>query len=148
MKSKLIYAIKEWYRMETKNKNRRIGVRVSEEEYVRIKYNADKYQDGNIGEFLRQLAVYGQITVVQKPAKSNPKQAAIYDFIKEYRRVGTNYNQVVKTIHQQTVGRQMPELVAKSLERLAVHTDQLIALTKGIQELFANGDQDNQVHQD
>lgn len=135
--------------MESKNKTRRIEVRVTEQEYARIKYNADKYQDGNIGELLRQLAVYGQITVVQKPAKSNPKQAAVYDLIKEYRRVGTNYNQVVKSVHQQTVGRQMPELVAKNLERLAVHTDQLIALTKGIQNLFEeDGNQDNQVNQD
>lgn len=134
--------------METKNKTRRIEFRVTEEEYARIKYNADRYQEGNIGELLRQLAVYGQVTVVQKPAKSNPKQAAVYDFIKEYRKVGSNYNQAVRAINQQTTGRQMPEQVAKNLERLAVHTDQLIALTKGIQELFANGDQDNQVHQD
>lgn len=134
--------------METKNKTRRIEFRVTEEEYARIKYNADRYQDGNIGELLRQLAVYGQVTVVQKPAKSNPKQAAVYDFIKEYRKVGSNYNQAVRAINQQTSGRQMPEQVAKNLERLAVYTDQLIALTKGIQELFANGDQDNQVHQD
>ncbi len=134
--------------MEGKNKNRRIELRVSEEEYTRIKYNADKYQDGNVGEFIRQLAVYGQITVVQKPAKSNPKQAAVYDLIKEYRKVGTNYNQVVKTVHQQAAGRQMPELVAKNLERLAVHTDQLIALTKGIKTLFEDGNQDNQVHPD
>lgn len=135
--------------METRNKTRRIEVRVTEEEFARIKYNADKYQNGNVGELFRQLAVYGQITVVQKPAKSNPKLAAVYDMLKEYRKVGTNYNQVVKTIHQQAVGRQMSELVAKNLERLAVHTDQLIALTKGIKNLFEeDGDQDNQVHPD
>lgn len=134
--------------MKKERKSRRIEIRVSEEEYARIKYNADRYKDGNIGEFLRQLAVYGQITVVQKPAKSNPKQAAVYDLIKEYRRVGTNYNQVVKSVHQQAGGRKIPELVAKDLERLAEHTDQLIALTKGIQTLFEDGDQDNQVHPD
>ena len=134
--------------METKNKNRRIELRVNEEEFARIKHNADKYNDGNVGEFLRQLAVYGQITVVQKPTRSNPNLAALYDLLKEYRKVGTNYNQVVKTMHQQATGRQMPELVAKNLERLAVHTDQLIALTKGIQKLFNDGNQDNQVNQD
>ncbi|MBD5397164.1 hypothetical protein HDR62_03365 [bacterium] len=134
--------------MKEEKKSRRIEIRVSEEEYARIKYNADKYQEGNIGELLRQLAVYGQITVVQKPAKSNPKQAAVYDLIKEYRKVGTNYNQVVKSVHQMAGGRQMPELVAKNLERLAEHTDQLIALTKGVQTLFEDGDQDNQVHPD
>lgn len=134
--------------MKSKNKDRQIHFRVTEEEYARIKHNADKYQDGNVGAFLRQLAVYGQVTVVQKPAKSNPNLAAVYDLMKEYRKVGTNYNQVVKTIHQQDAGRPMPELVARNLERLAVHTDQLIALTKGIQKLFSDGDQDNQVHQD
>lgn len=131
--------------MKEEKKTKRIEIRVSEEEYARIKHNADRYKDGNIGEFIRQIAVYGQVTVVQKPARSNPNLAAVYDLMKEYRKVGTNYNQVVRTLHQQAANP-MPELVARNLERLAVHTDQLIALTKGIEKLFADGDQDNQVH--
>lgn len=134
--------------MKAENKNRKLSVRVTDDEYGRIKYDADRYKDGNIGEYIRQIVLHGQITVVQKPAKSNPELAAVYDLMKEYRKVGTNYNQVVKTIHQQYTGRPMPELVAQNMERLATQTDQLIALTKGIQNLFENGDQDNQVHQD
>lgn len=114
----------------TKRKTRRVGLRLTEDEYQEILVRARMYTDGNVNRYITQVAAQGQVKVVHLDVRTRQREAALYDLIREYRKVGVNYNQVVRAVNARRSGD--GNLLVKALDELSAKTDRLIELTRKI----------------
>lgn len=121
--------------MERKsNRNKRLYVRLTEEEHRILRDRALRYTDGNISRFIVQ-AIRGQLTIRLQRPKAPVIDTAVYDLLKEYRKIGANYNQVVRAVNERKGFLPEEALLVNALDDLAKKTDRLIEQTRQIKAI-------------
>lgn len=119
-----------------KRRQRRLGVRLDENEYAVL---ADKaLRSGKtVSEFIRQAVIAGKVEVVLIDTQKQEKRAGIYDLVNQIRRIGNNYNQVVHGLNVKKMEENPADILA-ALDKLSRQTDELTRIVKEIKEFYGD----------
>ncbi len=122
-------------------KIRRLDLRLTEQDYARVRELADRLTNGNVTKLLLHAVTDRPFTVVEV----NESDRHVLDYVKKimqvYRNIGINYNQVVKCINTICASADM----VRELEALTEKTEKLIRLTSALNDFFEelkHGNQD------
>lgn len=125
---------------ERKYKIRRMDLRLTEDDYSKIRALADRLTNGNVTKLVLNAVMDRPIRVVEV----SESDCRMLDYIKKimtvYRNIGINYNQVVRQIN---TFRESADVV-RELTALREKTEKLIRLTAALNNFFENMSNGNQ----
>lgn len=117
---------------EKQYKVRRLDLRLTEDDYAKVRALADRLTFGNVTKLFMAAVTDRPIPVVEV----NEADRRVVDYVRKimdvYRNIGINYNQVVKRINTIRAAGDIVREVAALTEK----TEKLIQLTEALNRLF------------
>lgn len=111
---------------------RRVQLRMTSDEYQKMRTEAAKYSGGNLSRFVVYAGLERPLTFVYVDENTQRIMDYVKSIRKTYYNIGINYNQVVKRINSI---RTTPDIIS-SLAALDSKSEKLIILTEAMEKAF------------